>query len=402
MTWLSNQSNLLKFGWYQVDENDKHIIDNNELAERKIEKYQAEEAKRREALEKGEPVPAFGGFEEGLGFEQINAYEDGQNIIGNTNFGDPGELGEFQEGFPGDGDAYGMGYDNGEGVFGASTYGKSSYEEGDVDGFNEGQPTMNPDYQGDGFDGQGMQMAEEDMNLGMEITDEIASVQEEPPQINLEEIQAQIDEQIRMAEEEAKQIVDDANSQAEQIKNQAEQIKNQAMEEGRSAGYEEGYNQAIQKATAEIEQMRAEAEAEITREREKQQADFQQLVASIEPDMVDTLTQIYEHVFNVEFRENKDIVLHLIKTTLGKMENGTNVILHISSDDYDVVTDEKATLEEAMASPNSTLEIIEDPLLKENECIIESDGGVFDCSLGVELSEVARKLKLLAFDRDKR
>ncbi len=391
MTWLSNQSNLLKFGWYQVDENDKHIIDNNELAQKKIEKYQAEEAKRREALEKGEPVPAFGGFEEGLGFEQINAYDDGQNIIGNTNFGDPGELGEFQDGFPGMDNSYGNGFDNGEGGFNDGSFDEGSYGEGEINGFGENQMVNNPEFQGEGFEDQGMQMSEEDMDLGMEMEEPPAPEPEEVPQINLEEIQAQIDEQIRMAEEEAKQIVDDANSQAEQI-------KNQAMEEGRNAGYQEG----IQQASEEIERMKAEAEAEIEEERSKQQADFQQLVASIEPDMVDTLTQIYEHIFNVEFRENKDIVLHLIRTTLGKMENGTDIILHISSDDYDLVSDEKPNLEEAMASPNSTLEIIEDPTLKENECIIESEGGVFDCSLGIELAEVSRKLKLLAFDRNKR
>jgi flagellar biosynthesis/type III secretory pathway protein FliH len=382
---------LLKFGWYQVDENDKHIIDNNELAQKKIEKYQAEEAKRREALEKGEPVPAFGGFEEGLGFEQINAYDDGQNIIGNTNFGDPGELGEFQDGFPGMDNSYGNGFDNGEGGFNDGSFNEGSYGEGEINGFDENQMVNNPEFQGEGFEDQGMQMSEEDMDLGMEMEEPPAPEPEEVPQINLEEIQAQIDEQIRMAEEEAKQIVDDANSQAEQI-------KNQAMEEGRNAGYQEG----IQQASEEIERMKAEAEAEIEEERAKQQADFQQLVASIEPDMVDTLTQIYEHIFNVEFRENKDIVLHLIRTTLGKMENGTDIILHISSDDYDLVSDEKPNLEEAMASPNSTLEIIEDPTLKENECIIESEGGIFDCSLGIELAEVSRKLKLLAFDRNKR
>ncbi|WP_026490865.1 FliH/SctL family protein [Butyrivibrio sp. XPD2002] len=382
---------MLKFGWYQVDENDKHIIDNNELAQKKIEKYQAEEAKRREALEKGEPVPAFGGFEEGLGFEQINAYDDGQNIIGNTNFGDPGELGEFQDGFPGMDNSYGNGFDNGEGGFNDGSFDEGSYGEGEINGFGENQMVNNPEFQGEGFEDQGMQMSEEDMDLGMEMEEPPAPEPEEVPQINLEEIQAQIDEQIRMAEEEAKQIVDDANSQAEQI-------KNQAMEEGRNAGYQEG----IQQASEEIERMKAEAEAEIEEERAKQQADFQQLVASIEPDMVDTLTQIYEHIFNVEFRENKDIVLHLIRTTLGKMENGTDIILHISSDDYDLVSDEKPNLEEAMASPNSTLEIIEDPTLKENECIIESEGGIFDCSLGIELAEVSRKLKLLAFDRNKR
>lgn len=384
MTWLSNQSNLLKFGWYQVNENEKHIIDNNELAEKKIEKYQAEEAKRREALEKGEPVPAFGGFEEGLGFEQINAYDD-QNIIGNTNFGDDGGLDDFQEGFGNgfsDGQPdFGMGYDNSMDAYG--------------NGFDEGIPTDNQEYPADGFDNQDMQMPEDDMNPGMEMEEEPAPEPEpepEPaPQINLEEIQAQIDEQIRMAEEEAKQIVDDANSQAEQI-------KNKAIEEGRS----EGYNQGIQQAEEEVQRMKAEAEAEIAAEKEKQQADFQQLLASVEPDMVDTLTQIYEHVFNVEFRENKDIILHLIRTTLGKMESGVDMILHISSDDYDLVMDEKQSLEEVLASPNSTLEIIEDPTLSENECIIESEGGIFDCSLGMELAELTKKLKLLSFDRNKR
>lgn len=387
MTWLSNQSNLLKFGWYQVNENEKHIIDNNELAEKKIEKYQAEEAKRREALEKGEPVPAFGGFEEGLGFEQINAYDDSQNIIGNTNFGDSGGLDDFQEGF-GEGfspeqSGYDMDYDNS----------MDTYGEGMDDGFNEGIPADNPEYSAEGFDNAEAQMSEDDMNPGMEMEQEAPQEPEaEPaPQINLEEIQAQIDEQIRMAEEEAKQIVEDANSQAEQI-------KNQAKEEGRNDGYNEGLAQAAE----EIEKMKAEAEAEIAAEKEKQQADFQQLLASIEPDMVDTLTQIYEHVFNIEFREKKEIILHLIRTTLGKIDSGKDIILHISADDYDLVTDEKQSLEEAMASPNSTLEIIEDPTLRENECIIESEGGLFDCSLGIELEELTRTLKLLSFDRNKR
>ncbi|WP_081674171.1 FliH/SctL family protein [Butyrivibrio sp. VCD2006] len=413
MTWLSNQSNLLKFGWYQVDENDKHIIDNNELAEKKIEKYQAEEAKRREALEKGEPVPAFSGFEEGLGFEQIGSYDD-QNIIGNTNFGDPGELQEFSEDFQdeflsNEGAAnFGEAFDNiGEGFdenAGFPMEDHQGFAENEAYGIPDGAQDENLSglydenvaaedsmgYQGEGFD-QGMGVPEEDVNPDMDIPTSAEPPAQEVPQINLEEIQAQIDEQIRMAEEQAKQLVDDAQAQADEI-------RNQAMEEGRAAGYEEGIRQAAE----EIEKMRADAEAEIEAEKQKQQSDFQQLVASIEPDMVDVLTQIYEHVFNVELRENKDIILHLIRTTLSKMDSGTDIILHISSDDYDLVSDEKSNLEEAMASPNSTLEIVEDPLLKENECIIESEGGVFDCSLGVELSELGRKLKLLSFDRSRR
>ncbi|WP_029321731.1 FliH/SctL family protein [Butyrivibrio sp. AE3004] len=402
---MSNQSNLLKFGWYQVDENDKHIIDNNELSERRIEKYQAEEAKRREALEKGEPVPSFGGFEEGLGFEQIDAFDGTQNIIGNTNYDDQGGINDFSEGLSGTYDSeYGMDFES-EG-FGENTeaFDENSFNAYGEDGMmgNDGNPDMDGNIFGeDNPDFQNLQMPKEDENSSMGMEEEQMVVPEpepEQPQINLEEIQAQIDEQIRMAEEQAKQIIDDANAQAEAIRNDAEAFKNQAIEEGRNAGYEEGVKQAAE----EIENMKAAAEAELKEEREKQEADIKQLIASIEPDMVDTLTQIYEHVFNVDLRENKEIILHLIRTTLGKVDSGTDIILHISSDDYDLVTDEKPNLEEAMASPNSTLEIIEDPLLKENECIIESEGGVFDCSLGVELSELTRKLKLLAFDRNRR
>ena len=76
--------------------------------------------------------------------------------------------------------------------------------------------------------------------------------------------------------------------------------------------------------------------------------------------------------------------------------------MHISSDDYDEIMEHKDDLDAAISSPNTTMEIIEDPLLKENECMIESDSGVFDCSLGVELSEITRKLKLLSFDRKRR
>ncbi len=374
MIWLSNSSNLFKAGWIMVDESEKRIIDNNELANKKIEAHQEEEARRLLAAkqENGEDVVFDGfsdGFSEGIGYDQIDAYDDSQNIIG---AGSP----EFMEGMDGE------------------EFDPMMTEMPDMSQMSEEvmpDDGMQNQFQ-DGYFDESQGMSDEDMNLGMEIEEPPASEMiPEEPQFNLDEIQAQIDEQLRMADEQAKQIVADAQAQAEEI-------RNQAQEEGKAAGYEEGYQQGI----AEAEQLKADAQAEIEEEKNKLQADFQQLINTIEPDMVDALTSVYEHVFNVEFKDNKDIILHLIRTTLSKMDSGISIILHISSDDYDLVSDEKPSLEEAMASPNSTLEIIEDPLLKENECIIESEGGVFDCSLGVELSELARKLKLLSYDRSKR
>lgn len=207
------------------------------------------------------------------------------------------------------------------------------------------------------------------------------------PQFDMEALQAEMDLKLQQAQEQADMIVQQAMQQADGIRAQAQ---DQGRQEGYDAGYQQGYMEA-QAIKDEIESQRGDLEKE-----------YQQIVDELEPEMVDILTQIYEHVFNIELREDKGIILHLLKTTLTRIEPGKDLIVHVSSDDYDDIMDEKDTLSACITSPNTTMEIIEDPLLKENECMIESDSGVFDCSLGVELSELSRKLKLLSFDRKKR
>ncbi len=209
----------------------------------------------------------------------------------------------------------------------------------------------------------------------------------EDPQFDMEAVQAEIDFKMQQAQEQADAIINDAN-------NMAEDIRRNAIEQGHQEGYDAGYQEGL----AAVESLKADIEAK----KEALEREYQQIVDELEPEMVDVLTQIYEHVFGIEFREDKGIILHLLKSTLARIEPGNDLIVHISSDDFDDIMEEKESLDACITSPNTTMEIIEDPLLKENECMIESDSGVFDCSLGVELSELSRKLKLLSFDRKKR
>ncbi|ADL34098.1 flagellar assembly protein FliH [Butyrivibrio proteoclasticus B316] len=227
-----------------------------------------------------------------------------------------------------------------------------------------------------------------DMEQLSQLTEDQGMMEPYPdPQFDMEAMQAEMDLKIQQAQEQADMIIQNAQEQANQI-------ISQAQEEGHRQGYEAGYQEGVQAAEAlkaDIEQQRGDLEAQ-----------YQQIVDGLEPEMVDVLTQIYEHVFGVELRDDKEIILHLLKSTLSRIEPGKDLIVHVSSDDYDDVIEERESLEACITSPNTTMEIIEDPLLKENECMIESDSGVFDCSLGVELSELSRKLKLLSFDRAKR
>ena len=290
-------SNLFKAGYVSFDQGEARIIDNNELANKKIEEFQEQEIRRQRAQ---------------------MVMEDG-------------------------------------------------YEEGE----------QNEDFT------PGI-----DMNQLTQLTEDQSTLGSFPdPQFDMEAMQAEIDLKLQQAQEQADMIIENANTQAENI-------RNQAMEAGRQEGYDAGYQEGL----AEAEAIKQEAEAH----KAELDKEYQQLVDEIEPEMVDVLTQIYEHVFNIDLRDDKGIILHLLKSTLGRIEPGNDLIVHVSSDDYDEIMDEKEELDACITSPNTTMEIIEDPLLKENECMIESDSGVFDCSLGVELKEISRKLKLLSFDRKKR
>lgn len=202
--------------------------------------------------------------------------------------------------------------------------------------------------------------------------------------LNQEAAQELINSQLADAQEQADRILEEASAKAQEI-------QTNAMEEGRAQGYDDAYQQGAKEAEA--------LKEDLLHQKEQLEADYKKMVDTLEPEMVDALTQIYEHVFAVDLRNDKNIILHLLQTALSRLEPGNDFIVHVSPDDYDMIVDEKNRLRENITSPNTTMEIIEDPMLKENECIIETDGGVFDCSVGVELEELSRKLKLLSFER---
>ena len=227
-----------------------------------------------------------------------------------------------------------------------------------------------------------------DMQQLSQLTEDQSMLESVPdPQFDMEAMQAEIDLKLQQAQEQADMIINNAHAQAQEL-------MQTAQEQGHQEGYDAGYQEGVAAAQA--------LQADFEQQKEDLEKQYQQIVDELEPEMVDILTQIYEHVFNIELREDKGIILHLLKTTLSRIEPGNDLIVHISSDDYDDIMDQKEELDACVTSPNTTMEIIEDPLLKENECMIESDSGVFDCSLGVELSEITRKLKLLSFDRKRR
>lgn len=222
---------------------------------------------------------------------------------------------------------------------------------------------------------------------------ELAGDAEESNIIKSRESADQIMENARAA---AQTTLAAAQAEAEAIRQeartQAEAEKNKVFAEAQQQGYSEGFA----KAQAEAEAIRREY-----KEKEEQlDLYYQQQIEELEPQMVDTISAIYEHILHVDFQSYREILGHLISDTLRKMEGGHDFMVHVSKEDYPYISMQKKEILAGAVAANCNVEVVEDLSLAKNQCLIETDSGIYDCGLETQLDELKRKLMLLAWQRE--
>jgi len=208
-----------------------------------------------------------------------------------------------------------------------------------------------------------------------------ASLKESP---GARELEKEMEEKLEAAKEEAERIIGEAHSQAEGI-------RKTAHDQGKKEGYDEGYANGLA-------QMEGK-EQELKKKEELLEKEYQRKIEELEPQFIETLSGIYEHIFQVDLSEYRDIIVHLLSTTIRKIEGSKDFIVHVSREDYPYVNMQKKQISTCVSIPNATVEIIEDFTLSKNECMIETEGGIYDCGLGTELRALTAKLKLLSYEK---
>ena len=196
------------------------------------------------------------------------------------------------------------------------------------------------------------------------------------------------------------ELIAQAQAEIEEMRIEAEKnisfLKKRSQEEGKQQGYEEGMQIAMQEldvAKQELEVAKQELEAKA----KAMELEYQKLIDQLEPQFIKTITGIYEEVFKVELAGYKNILRHAITNTIRKVEGSKDFLVHVSRVDYEKMVEQKELLLNSI-SKQITVEFVEDATLKENECMIETNSGIFDCSIGVQLEELTKKLRLLSFE----
>lgn len=188
------------------------------------------------------------------------------------------------------------------------------------------------------------------------------------------------------------QLLEEARKEAEKLledaRTEGEMIRNEAYETAKKKGYDDGYRQGM----AETDQMKEQL-------KEHQQAlelDYNTKLEEMEPVVVEKVADLMEYVFRIQFSTSRAMIMHILAGALGKINISKEFAIHISREDVAVV---KANHDKILAMvPNAvSVEIIEDPALVKNQCQIETDGGIFDCSLDTQMEKLIKSIKTLSY-----
>ena len=195
-----------------------------------------------------------------------------------------------------------------------------------------------------------------------------------------EETAAQSEELISTARAQADEIISQANAQAEDI-------KRDAYEEGRAQGIEEGQNYAMQ--------VLKEQEAALKQEFDQKMLELREQEKELEPHFASIVAALVEKLTGVVCKSKKDVIVHLIDNALHNLEKSKRIVLRVSKADIAMVSSKRGAFLKELKE-GTELEITEDNSLSANQCIIETDNKIVDCSLDAQLDSLREQIKMIA------
>ena len=244
------------------------------------------------------------------------------------------------------------------------------------EGFTEGIPVANLDALVND-DGDSSVIRPEGQNTPVAMANAEQMAELEALNAEMEELQGQIAELNAQADA----IIANANQEAESI-------VNDAYENARAEGYNAGYNEGMQAVEAE--------RAQVEEMSNNLQREYENMISELEPRFVDAITRIYEQIFKIDLSSSVTILRALLIDTILGTDSARNIIVHISREDYQSIYAIREDILTETGMQEDNVEFVQDATLGQGDCIVETENGVFDCSLGTELEELRKKLMILS------
>gem|GEM_PF-1795915 len=211
----------------------------------------------------------------------------------------------------------------------------------------------------------------------------------------LDEVKAQ-ENRLEELKAEAEEITRSAQQRADEIVALA---KNQAQEDSsliREAAKNEGYDDGMQAAQAEIDARTRELEEK----RAEYESNYKKQVSELEPAFVEIALSLVEKLTGIYASEKEGIIAYLIESAFEDIPRSNEYIIRVPESFHDGIDALRSKIEETVGE-EARVEFIEDKLLPVDGAMIETDSRIFDCSLSTMKDTLFENIRLLALSHSK-
>lgn len=200
-----------------------------------------------------------------------------------------------------------------------------------------------------------------------------------------------LNEAMDMAKELRDDAVNRANKIIEDANNEAEVIKENAYKEAYNKGLEEGSMEAMKRADTYMENMQKEQELLLQKNQEVLEANIE----DAQEKMIGLCCALIEKMTGVLVDEYRPVMLHMINNALNESDNGKNLIIRVGEENYTYLCDNFDRISGA-ANPSINIELYSDSKLDRRQCMIESENGIIDLSMDIQVRKLITAIKMLS------
>ena len=197
------------------------------------------------------------------------------------------------------------------------------------------------------------------------------------------------------AMDKAKELRDDAREKANKIIEdawqEAESIKENAYKEGYEAGLEDGNMEAMKRADVYLANLNDEQEKIKKEMLTKNEA----YLDDAEKKLINLTCELIKKISGIIVDDYKPAMLYMINNAINEVESTTKYTIKVCEDSYAYVADNSERIVGA-ANPNITIDIFADAKLEKGQCVIETDIGIIDLSMDVQIQNLITAFKLLS------
>ena len=106
------------------------------------------------------------------------------------------------------------------------------------------------------------------------------------------------------------------------------------------------------------------------------------------------IKETLENLFDIQFDDKKQLLLSLVKNTVSDIEIEKNFKIRVSEANYSFMKDNLDGLKSRVGQ-DIDIEVVNDNKMKDTDCQIETNFGIFYCGIDMELANLEKAIRSL-------